>query len=361
MDVSTAIVRYHFSLRGGVYRKLPLFTESCIAEGYGNLCRNISDLTYGPSGALGDARAMHTFYDIDLVIRNVAQRIRRDPAWVSRTRLRAAQACKRFEKELEEYSLLVQTDPERFLRFVIAEYPRYMGGIGGFNLFWRYLEFAAEDMPRFPRKGLRALSVERNKLAEIYPRCEKLIVRAIQSFGRKIHVPARLLLMMTRSELRKTLTAAKLAVPKKTLVKRASGYAYLYVNGKEFIQSGHSALATIRRHFAEGRKYIGVNALHGTTTSPGRIIGTVVKRIRRTSWPRNPILVVPMTHPNQIPFLRRIKGLVTDEGGGMLSHAAIVSRELKIPCVISTKIATKVLKDGDRVEVDATHGIVIRL
>lgn len=45
----------------------------------------------------------------------------------------------------------------------------------------------------------------------------------------------------------------------------------------------------------------------------------------------------------------------------MLSHAAITCRELKILCVIGTKIATKVLKDGDRVEVDAGRGIVKKL
>jgi pyruvate,water dikinase len=44
--------------------------------------------------------------------------------------------------------------------------------------------------------------------------------------------------------------------------------------------------------------------------------------------------------------------------GGITCHAAIVSRELNIPCVIGTKIATRVLKDGDLVEVDAEKGIV---
>ncbi|TSC78406.1 MAG: pyruvate, water dikinase [Parcubacteria group bacterium Gr01-1014_29] len=46
------------------------------------------------------------------------------------------------------------------------------------------------------------------------------------------------------------------------------------------------------------------------------------------------------------------------DAGGILSHAAIVARELKKPCVIGTKIATKVLKNGDLVEVDADNGIV---
>jgi phosphoenolpyruvate synthase/pyruvate phosphate dikinase len=52
-----------------------------------------------------------------------------------------------------------------------------------------------------------------------------------------------------------------------------------------------------------------------------------------------------------------VKGFVTNEGG-LLSHAAIVARELKKPCIIGTKIATKVLKDGDLVEVNADTGVV---
>jgi len=52
--------------------------------------------------------------------------------------------------------------------------------------------------------------------------------------------------------------------------------------------------------------------------------------------------------------------IVTDEGG-LLSHAAIVSREMGIPCVVGTKIATQVLKDGELVEVDAERGVVRKI
>ena len=64
-----------------------------------------------------------------------------------------------------------------------------------------------------------------------------------------------------------------------------------------------------------------------------------------------------MTRPEFVPLMKRSLAVITDEGG-ITCHAAIVSRELKIPCVIGTKIATRKLKDGDMVEVDATNGIV---
>ena len=58
--------------------------------------------------------------------------------------------------------------------------------------------------------------------------------------------------------------------------------------------------------------------------------------------------------------MKKAAAIVTEQGG-ITSHAAIISRELRVPCVIGTKIATKVLKDGDKVEVDATKGIVKKL
>lgn len=69
------------------------------------------------------------------------------------------------------------------------------------------------------------------------------------------------------------------------------------------------------------------------------------------------ILVTSMTRPEYVPIMQKAIAFVTDEGG-VTCHAAIISREMKKPCVIGTKIATQVLKDGDVVEVDANSGII---
>lgn len=69
------------------------------------------------------------------------------------------------------------------------------------------------------------------------------------------------------------------------------------------------------------------------------------------------ILVCSMTSPDYVPAMKQASAIVTDEGG-LLSHASIISRELGKPCIIGTKISTKVLKDGDYVEVDADNGVV---
>jgi pyruvate,water dikinase len=70
------------------------------------------------------------------------------------------------------------------------------------------------------------------------------------------------------------------------------------------------------------------------------------------------ILVTHMTSPDWLPLLRRAAAVVTDSGG-MTCHAAIVSRELGIPCVVGTGEATRKLRDGEIVTVDATRGIVL--
>lgn len=103
-----------------------------------------------------------------------------------------------------------------------------------------------------------------------------------------------------------------------------------------------------------------INDFRGLTASLGKAEGIVkimetVKDI--TKIEAGDILVAVMTRPDYVPAMKKAAAIVTDEGG-ITSHAAIVSRELGVPCVIGTKIATKVLKDGDRVFVNADHGYV---
>jgi len=69
------------------------------------------------------------------------------------------------------------------------------------------------------------------------------------------------------------------------------------------------------------------------------------------------ILVVPSTDPSWTVYMLKAKAIVTNTGG-ILSHAAIVSRELGIPCVVGTGDATSKLKDGQRISVDGSKGVV---
>ena len=72
------------------------------------------------------------------------------------------------------------------------------------------------------------------------------------------------------------------------------------------------------------------------------------------------ILVANTTHPNYIPGMQKAAAFITNEGG-IASHAAIVAREMKKPCIVGTKNATAVLNDRDYVEVDADKGLVRKI
>jgi pyruvate,water dikinase len=69
------------------------------------------------------------------------------------------------------------------------------------------------------------------------------------------------------------------------------------------------------------------------------------------------VLVTDMTNPDFVPFMKMASAIVTDKGG-ITSHAAIVSRELAIPCVVGTETATEVMKTGEEYTVDSRNGII---
>lgn len=103
--------------------------------------------------------------------------------------------------------------------------------------------------------------------------------------------------------------------------------------------------------------------ISGIPASPGKATGTarvILDPENVKKFQKGDILVTEMTSPKFTPFIGKAAAIVTDEGG-TLCHAAIVSREYGIPAVVGTRNATKVLKDGDLVEVDAESGVVRKL
>jgi pyruvate,water dikinase len=105
----------------------------------------------------------------------------------------------------------------------------------------------------------------------------------------------------------------------------------------------------------------GTRLVRGLGASPGRASGTV--RVMKKLQPeakigKDEILVAEMTSPDWVPVMRHAGALVTDEGG-VTCHAAIVSRELRIPCVVGTGNATRLLRSSQAVTVDGSLGEVL--
>ncbi len=99
----------------------------------------------------------------------------------------------------------------------------------------------------------------------------------------------------------------------------------------------------------------GQTASSGVASGPVKIVFSMDDLNKVNS---GDILVTPMTNPDMVVAMKKAAAIITDEGG-ITSHAAIISREMQIPCIVGTENATKVLSDGVVVTVDATHGKVI--
>ena len=149
----------------------------------------------------------------------------------------------------------------------------------------------------------------------------------------------------------------------KELKKRILGYVFFKDNLivatdiEKFAQDQNLNIIDAKYDVKTNSKFVKIK---GNSACAGKVIGTakiVFEHTQLKKLKRGDILITSMTTPDFLPAMKRAIAFVTDEGG-ITCHAAIVSREMKKPCIIGTKIATEVLKDGDKIEVDANNGII---
>ena len=112
-------------------------------------------------------------------------------------------------------------------------------------------------------------------------------------------------------------------------------------------------------------EFKGIIANKGKVTAKVRVIipeldqdyNLFIKKLYSMEMVEGEILVTETTSPDFVPLLKKAGGIIANQGG-LNSHAAIMSRELKVPCLVGTYHATDILKTGDLVELDADNGIV---
>ncbi|MDO8553816.1 MAG: PEP-utilizing enzyme [Candidatus Micrarchaeota archaeon] len=144
---------------------------------------------------------------------------------------------------------------------------------------------------------------------------------------------------------------------RRELERRREYCVIINVPGNYEVVSGKDAQETYHNIFSLN---VSVDELDGVCASRGFVEGPVriiMKKEDLKYMQKGEILVTSMTRPEMVVAMKKAIGIITDEGG-ITSHAAILSREMGIPCVLATKIATKVLKNGDLVELNADEGLV---
>ncbi len=147
---------------------------------------------------------------------------------------------------------------------------------------------------------------------------------------------------------------------KKILDSRIRDCSAISENGKVFLLEGKKSREIID-FFKED--FSATTAIKGGIACKGNVKGRAKLIFNNKDFVKiedGDILVTSMTTPEMVPIMKKASAFITDEGG-ITCHAAIIARELKKPCIIGTKIATQIFKDGDWVEVDADKGIVRKI
>ena len=232
------------------------------------------------------------------------------------------------------------------------------------ELYYTYIFFNGECFRTNNKKFLEFLPVLRIRISDFATKMWKGYGLLLRKISKEYDYPVNVLNSCTSEEL------MVIIENKKTNIKENRPIAVVLLGNRMEVITGDKALR-IENILEEmnklDRERLSIDAFQGTPSFKGYAKGKVVillakdyynkKTLKSFMDKKDYILITPMTRPEIVPYLKNVKAIITDEGG-ITSHAAIVSRELKIPCIISTKVATQVLKDGYLVEVDAEKGIV---
>lgn len=145
---------------------------------------------------------------------------------------------------------------------------------------------------------------------------------------------------------------------RKEIKRRQKGYVLLMEKDKIKFLTGPKAISFLKEG-GQKKEEKRAKILQGKATFQEKVSGRVqvLFPYQYHKLLANRILVTPMTTPDITSHLRKIKAIIADEGG-LFSHAAILAREFNIPAVLGTKIATKVLRNNDLVEIDGRNGTI---
>lgn len=262
-------------------------------------------------------------------------------------------AFEHYEKELRNM-LAQRNNPAKLLA---SEQGAFKKNVTARQMLIRKLRVTGGWKTLFDAFGDFMITKIYRRFAQIYAVYKMEFV--LKEIGRRLGLSLMQVRFMLPQEVRASLLSNKL--DRKELMERKKFCVYYAERGKDVIFTGLKAekLAKSAQKVEVGE----VSELKGQTGCIGKaqgIVKVVIRPADMAKMQKGDILVSIATDPDIVPAMKKAAAIVTEQGG-VTSHAAIVSRELNVPCLIGTKIATRVFKDGDVVEVDATAGLVRKL
>lgn len=214
--------------------------------------------------------------------------------------------------------------------------------------------------PEFRRllEAARTNSHLRTHRAEVYVRSMYEASALLTEVGRRLGLSYNDIVYFSHTELIGALEGSFKITPA-DVADRRDATAYIMINRKVGTFFGEDAWA-IPADEGEDREKEAAGLIQGMTANGGKVTGHVkvvhdISELDKVC--AGDVIVASMTIPEFVPAMERASAFVTDEGG-ITCHAAIISREMGVPCVIGTGNATKLLRDDDIVEVNASRGFV---
>ncbi len=191
----------------------------------------------------------------------------------------------------------------------------------------------------------------------VYSDSEEMFRKLSKIIAKQTKYSANTLTCLTQKELENFLIH-KILPDKKVLSDRYYYSVLYFENGRETILTGTEAkdVDSIISNQAEQK----TKQLKGVSAYPGKVSGRVriiLDPHKKQDFNLGDILVTGMTRPEFMSYITKASAIITDVGG-VLCHAAITARELKIPCIVGTINATKILKNNQKITINATDGII---
>jgi len=238
-----------------------------------------------------------------------------------------------------------------------ANFETFMESIYEYGIYHRIAKVSVDYLPEnILRDNIDVLSEARVYSEPVYEEMENCFQYLAGKIATKENTKPELILAMTRSQFTNYL--AKNTLPEdEVLETQHDGTVMYFSEGNEVFYTGE-AVAKIEQDLLD--KTTNTKQLSGQTAYKGKVSGRVriiLDPTKAYDFNEGEILVTGMTRPEYLSIVEKSAGFITD-AGGILSHAAITARELKKPCVIGTEVATKILKDGDLVEIDADNAVI---
>lgn len=252
------------------------------------------------------------------------------------------------------FSFIKQNSRKKIDLNIYDEFWRIMTEYYQYHLSVKYVSdyIAAGEL----KKYLPLLQKSRIFTEPVFQRQENFADAIAKQISKDTKMTRELVLCTTKEELRRYFKNSKM--PDKALLEERNVQSVLIFELKRYkLFSGHQVENPERMLLPR----VGQAILRGVAAYKGKVTGRVRIVLHPSKYKgkfkKGDILVTGMTRPEFSTYYKKAAAIVTDSGG-VLSHAAIVAREMKKPCIIGTKIATNILRSGDLVEVDANKSIV---